>query len=332
MTKLATIRTNRKSTSHSNKDATTDREDNELTVQWVDGKVKTNVGRRKRARERYHEMIERQAQEILGEFEEPNRPGQGCHQGPRARQPTDHTTNHPAGRQVCPNVGRSADQPINLSHIASRQVCHTVSRTADTSTDRPVHQANDPTSRQTNQLGTHPEFRPTALEEDISFHPAFHEVWHPHGPTKTPTLLNNQQANQQILQHESAPWPPNLLEAIREVISTPVPLPEKPRFGFQLNQEAAAKNMCIMRQYNLDLGKAIEAQSNSPLGYGSEFRPVNTLERVFGCHPNWIRMRRLLLHGSDWPLSELSNESRAVDLKEATRFGNHKVPQENQIC
>ena len=60
------------------------------------------------------------------------------------------------------------------------------------------------------------------------------------------------------------------------------------------------------------------------MGYRSEFRPPEVLERIFSKHPNWDRMKCILMNGSNWPLKELDNESRASDLSEALAFGNHK--------
>ena len=76
-------------------------------------------------------------------------------------------------------------------------------------------------------------------------------------------------------------WPNNLLVTISLILNVQCPRPSKLEFQFQLNKESAAKNFCIMNKYNNDLSKAIVAQFNSPLGYGSEFRPTNTLEVLF---------------------------------------------------
>ncbi len=80
----------------------------------------------------------------------------------------------------------------------------------------------------------------------------------------------------------------------------------------------------ILKKYNFDLATAIEAQKSSPLGYGSEFLPPNTLQKIFASHPLWQRMERLLIKVSKWPLTELSMRDRIEDLNEALQFGNHK--------
>ena len=89
-------------------------------------------------------------------------------------------------------------------------------------------------------------------------------------------------------------WPVNLIETIKIILKEPCVKPAKSEFKFTLDRESAAKNLCIMKKYKNDLGKAIEAQSKSPLGYGSEFRPTNILEGVFKKHPNWTRIKSIL--------------------------------------
>lgn len=56
--------------------------------------------------------------------------------------------------------------------------------------------------------------------------------------------------------------------------------------------------MCVLHWHKLDLASAIASQSDSPVGYGSEFHPVKILKRVFGSHPIWFRLEILLSEGS----------------------------------
>ncbi len=79
----------------------------------------------------------------------------------------------------------------------------------------------------------------------------------------------------------------------------------------------------ILKKYNFNLAKAIEAQKSLPVGYGSEFWPPQTLKKIFMNHPLWNRMESLLIEGSKWPLTELSKRDRIEDLNKALQFGNH---------
>ena len=79
-----------------------------------------------------------------------------------------------------------------------------------------------------------------------------------------------------------------------------------------------------MKRFDNNLGKALGAQQDSPLGYGSEFRKAELLEKLLNRHPNWERFKNLLNNGSIWPLAEISEEERIKDVEEALTFGNHK--------
>ena len=133
----------------------------------------------------------------------------------------------------------------------------------------------------------------------------------------------NQQTNRETNSSQRA-FPSNLISIIKEIRKEVIPAPTAPEFVFELTSEAAEKNFMILKKYDFDLGKAIAAQGSSPLGYGSEFRPPATLQKIFQSHPLWQRMERLLIEGSKWPLLELSEEDRIADLLEALQFGNHK--------
>jgi hypothetical protein len=95
--------------------------------------------------------------------------------------------------------------------------------------------------------------------------------------------------------------------------------------------EAANKNFILLkRKFGGDLSEALLAQSDSPLGYGSEFKPIETLEPIFENHPSWRRMKRILMHGSKWPLQPLDEENRIKDVEDALNFGNHKGANKQQ--
>ena len=126
------------------------------------------------------------------------------------------------------------------------------------------------------------------------------------------------------IQQPSPDWPNDLINKIKKVINTPCDTPSPPEFSFEFTEEGKEHNLAILRKYDFDLGKALEAQQSSPLGYGKEFKPPTVLEQVFGLHPLWQRMKSILANGSKWPLTEISEDDRAKDLQEALTFGNHK--------
>ena len=86
-------------------------------------------------------------------------------------------------------------------------------------------------------------------------------------------------------------------------------------FTFDLSIEAADKNASILiDKYGGNLSDAIDTNSRSILGYGSEFRPTELIAKIYKNHPCWDRMRNILLHGSDWPLEPIIKEQRVADV------------------
>ncbi len=98
-------------------------------------------------------------------------------------------------------------------------------------------------------------------------------------------------------------WPSNLLQLLQDIMALPCPNPSKPQFEFDLSVKVAKKNLILlMQKFGGDLHRALHAQKDLPLSYGSEFKPVSALEPIFSCPPNWPRMKIILLGGSTWPL------------------------------
>ena len=63
--------------------------------------------------------------------------------------------------------------------------------------------------------------------------------------------------------------------------------PSAPEFKFEISEEAMQHNLATLEKYEFDLGKALDAQHDSPLGPGMEFRPPDVLRSIFGLHPLW---------------------------------------------
>jgi len=125
-------------------------------------------------------------------------------------------------------------------------------------------------------------------------------------------------------------WPFDLVVRVRSILQLPIRQPSKPDFSFDLTMESAEKNFLIlMKKYGGSLKAALDGKHKSHLGMGSEFRPIEALETIYGNHPIWRRMVPILQQGSTWPLEEISKEQRLSDVLEAIKFGNHKEAQSN---
>lgn len=146
-------------------------------------------------------------------------------------------------------------------------------------------------------------------------------------PASTPTMPPHQEVfkpDATPLTPQS-PWPSNLIAVIKTIVSKPCDRPARPEFSFSFDMESAEKNYIIlMKKHGGSLKRALDANSNSPLGMGSEFRPIKSIEPLYQHHPIWPRTKKILTDGSHWPLEELPEEQRAADVEEAIEFGNHK--------
>lgn len=115
-----------------------------------------------------------------------------------------------------------------------------------------------------------------------------------------------------------------LAELLRSILYWTAPPTSVPEFSFRWSPLAAKTNLEILQRYDMDLGKALEAQPFSTLTIGSEFRPTPVLEPLLQHHPLWPRMKSWLNHGIVYPLHELPEVARQEDLHAILARGNHK--------
>jgi hypothetical protein len=141
-------------------------------------------------------------------------------------------------------------------------------------------------------------------------------------PNPFPQKASNPKDSLSVKAHSY--WPNEIIPIIKSILSTITPSHKPSLFTFDLSLVAAYKNYFIMRSFDNNLGKALKAQQDSPLGYGSEFQKADVLEPLFHLHPKWERFKNLLNNGSVWPLAEISKVERVKDVEVALTFGNHK--------
>ena len=77
--------------------------------------------------------------------------------------------------------------------------------------------------------------------------------------------------HKQVDEHTSD-WSDNLIKIIKNIINVPCKTPAAQKLSFELLTMAASHNLAILLKYNNGLNKELEANKNSLLGYGSEFR------------------------------------------------------------
>jgi hypothetical protein len=122
-----------------------------------------------------------------------------------------------------------------------------------------------------------------------------------------------------------------LMEAIEEVAKAEAPAPKAPPVKFDLSEEAVRFNTELLKDNGLSLERLLKEQQDTTLGFGSEFRPLDQLEKILGQHPNFGFFSEVLADGMDYRFTEeLPEEERREEVKAMLERGNHKSVQEDQ--
>lgn len=201
---------------------------------------------------------------------------------------------------------------------------HSYTPDEDTPTLPPVLEEPQPNE------DTHSTTSNLLLAEPSSQHTPISTSLHYHSrkPDGTTAPLQEQNSTCALI-HTSVAWPEDIIQIIKSICANNLPAPNAPEFTFELTQEAAMRNLCILHRYDYNIETALKANSNTPLSYGSEFRPIPVLQPLLFLHPYWSKFKTLLTHGSDWPLTPITKQEREADLEEALAFGNHKEAVKN---
>jgi hypothetical protein len=110
---------------------------------------------------------------------------------------------------------------------------------------------------------------------------------------------------------------------IREILDEPRRTIRASPFLFEPTIEAAESNLKVLQSHNMSLKTVLENHPFSPSSFGSEFRLTSTLQKIFTCHPLWLQLKAILQDGAAYPMVELDDKLRQLDLAEGIRRGNH---------
>ncbi len=94
-------------------------------------------------------------------------------------------------------------------------------------------------------------------------------------------------------------------------------------FRFEHTKEAALHNTTVLQCYNFNLDDAIQAQNDSPVSYGSEFRPISELSKLLNQHPLWGHILPILSRGATFPLLPIPDSICHEDINFHKEHGNH---------
>ena len=111
---------------------------------------------------------------------------------------------------------------------------------------------------------------------------------------------------------------------MKAILKTPIQKLDKPIFSFRRTNEAAYMNSKILAAFNDNLGKAIAAQNDSPLYYGSEFRNTTDLSSLFHYHENKIKIVKIIQKVFCYHLDPINEETIKSELDTMVLRGDHK--------
>ena len=118
-----------------------------------------------------------------------------------------------------------------------------------------------------------------------------------------------------------------LIQNVRDITSKTYPANNAPLFKLENTLEAAKINTEILKSHDWNFQKAIDAQENSIMQAGSEYRPLDDLECIFKYHKDWEKLKILLSKGVVYGFDknkEYSEETRKSDLAAQLKKGNSK--------
>jgi hypothetical protein len=121
-----------------------------------------------------------------------------------------------------------------------------------------------------------------------------------------------------------------LMEAIEEVMNSTAPIPKAPPVKFDLSEESIQHNTELLKGCELDMQELLVKHQDTTLGFGSEFRPIEQMEKILGRHPNFSFFSEVLTNGMDYHFTEeLSEEQRKAEVRAMITRGNHQSVKED---
>ena len=129
--------------------------------------------------------------------------------------------------------------------------------------------------------------------------------------------------------NSAEPPPEWFMAAVHELNGLETAVLSAPPFRFDTSKEAIEFNAKLLEEFDLDLGKLIEAHRGSTLDYGSEFRSVRELTPLLGRHPNFATLAEYMTNGMPYLFSrEIDPATKLDELETLIRRGNHKSAQD----
>ena len=109
----------------------------------------------------------------------------------------------------------------------------------------------------------------------------------------------------------NASW---IVTTIKAILKTPIQKVNKAILSFRRTHEAEVRNRKILAAFNSDLGAVIAAQKNIPVNYGSEFRDIVSLAKIFLHREDKNKIVNIIQEGYYYHLNPIEEETHKSDL------------------
>ena len=111
---------------------------------------------------------------------------------------------------------------------------------------------------------------------------------------------------------------------IKATLKTPIQKFENTIISFRRTHETAVRNSKILAEFKGDLCAAITPHKDISVNYGSEFRDITALAKLFLHHEDKTKIINIIQKGSCYHPDLIEEETRKSDLGAMILRGNHK--------
>ena len=108
-------------------------------------------------------------------------------------------------------------------------------------------------------------------------------------------IANTLKGNLKSQQKTNTSW---LVTTIKAILKTLIHKFQKPIFSFRRTHEVSVRNSKTIAAFKGDLGAAVAVKNYNPINYGSEFRNIVSLEKLFLYHKDKTKIINIFQQGS----------------------------------
>ena len=103
---------------------------------------------------------------------------------------------------------------------------------------------------------------------------------------------------------------------VKQILKIPIHKLDKPIFSFKRTNKASALNRKLLEAFNGNLVAEIKVPKGIPINYGSQFRDIAKLSKLFNYHDYKSNIINIIQKVSCYHLSSINEETRKSDPEE----------------